>query len=275
MTRHSLATVAIAIAIVVVILVTAPMLFRHLTDSMLFYPSRGQWRTPEALGLGYRELWLDAEGERLQTWWIAGDESGPVILMFHGNAGTIADRLENVRLFVERLGASVLQVEYPGYGDSSGRPSEASLYAAGEAGWKESRKLAAGRPLVVFGRSLGGAVAIDVAANQQVDALVAESTFTSLPDLAPATGLPLARHLVAYRFDSLDKIAQIHAPVLLIHGDHDELVSYSMAGRLYKAATAAASRHLHTVRGGTHNDTWAIGGEDYWRAWSNLIAGLG
>ncbi len=271
MSRRLLAAFSV-LALVAFLLV---MLLRQLTDRMLFYPSRGQWRTPAALGLDYRELWLDARGDRLQAWWIPGPGSGPVILMFHGNAGTIADRLENVRLLVERLDASVLQVEYPGYGDSSGRPSEASLYAAGEAGWEAAQHQGKGRPLVVFGRSLGGAVAIDVSARHEVDGLVVESAFTSLPDLAPVTGLPLARQLVAYRFDSLSKINDVTAPILLIHGDRDELVPYSMAERLREAATAASSCDLHTVRGGTHNDTWHVGGEGYWQAWSRFVAGLG
>jgi fermentation-respiration switch protein FrsA (DUF1100 family) len=251
------------------------MILRRLTDSMLFYPARGQWRTPTSVGLSYEEVWLDAEGDRIQSWWVEGRPSRPVVMMFHGNAGTIADRLENVRQIVDRLGATVFQIEYPGYGDSGGRPSESSLYASGEAGLKEARRRVGQRKLVVFGRSLGGAVAIELASRHVVEGLVVESTFTSLPDLAPATGLPLARYLAAYRFDSLAKIKDVHAPLLIIHGDRDELVSFSMGQRLLEAATGALARRLHTVEGGTHNDTWFVGGEAYWRAWGDFLAGLG
>jgi len=252
----------------------SPMVLRRFTDSVLFYPEKGQWRTPAALGLPFEEVWLDAAGDRIQAWWVAGDAAGAAIVMFHGNGGTIADRLENVAALVSRFGVSVLQVEYPGYGDSGGRPSEHSLYAAGEAGLLEARRRAGDRKLVVFGRSLGGAVAIDVAVRHRVDGLVAESTFTSLGDMAAASGIPLARYLVAYRFDSLAKIGQVGAPLLLLHGNRDEIVPYPMAARLLEAAANASGKRLHTVEGGAHNDTWVLGGEAYWRAWAEFLRAI-
>jgi fermentation-respiration switch protein FrsA (DUF1100 family) len=251
------------------------MIFRRFTDSMLFYPVRGQWRTPADVGLSYEETWLDSGGDRLQAWWIPGEMSQPVILMFHGNAGAIADRLDNVLQMVRYLGVSILQVEYPGYGDSSGRPSERSLYAAGAASFAEARRRGEGRRLVVFGRSLGGAVAIRVARDHPVDGLIAESTFTSLPELAATTGIPLARQLVSYRFDSLDGISRVRVPLLLVHGNRDELVPYRMAERLLEAAVSSPRKLLHTVEGGTHNDTWAIGGTPYWQTWSDFLSSLG
>lgn len=271
MTAHRSITLALALGLLVWIV---PMFLRSFTDSLLFYPEKGQWRTPAALGLAYQEVWLDAGGDRIQSWWVAPDATGPVVLMFHGNGGTIADRLDNVLELVSRFGASVLQVEYPGYGDSQGRSSEASLYAAGEAGLEEARRRAGNRPLVVFGRSLGGAVAIDLAAREAVDGLVAESTFTSLGDMAESSGIPMARRLVAYRFDSLEKIARVRVPVLLIHGDRDEIVPYEMSEKLLRAATAASRKSLHTVPGGAHNDTWVLGGAGYWAAWSDFLAAI-
>ncbi|MCP4204634.1 MAG: alpha/beta hydrolase [bacterium] len=251
-----------------------PMFLRRFTDSALFYPERGQWRTPAALGLPFEEIWLDAEGDRAQSWWVAGEEPGAVVVMFHGNAGTIADRLENVAELVSRFGVSVLQVEYPGYGESGGHPSERSLYAVGEAGLLEARRRAGARKLVLFGRSLGGAVAIEAAIRHPVDGLIAESTFTSLRDMASSSGIPLARYLVAYRFDSLAKIGRVRASVLLLHGSRDEVVPYAMAPRLLEAATSASRKALHTVAGGSHNDTWVLGGEAYWAAWAEFLNSL-
>lgn len=263
---------ALALATVLgLVWLVSPMFLRRLTDNVLFYPEPGQWRTPAALGLSYEEVWLDAGGDRIQAWWVEGDAPGAVIVMFHGNGGTIADRLENVETLVSRFGVSVLQVEYPGYGESGGRPSEKSLRAAGEAGLREGRRRAGGRKLVIFGRSLGGAVAIEVASRHLVEGLVAESTFTSLRDMAASSGIPLARYLVAYRFDSVARIGEVRAPTLLLHGDRDEVVPYSMAARLLEAGVAASSASLHTIKGGAHNDTWIVGGEPYWEAWSDFL----
>lgn len=252
----------------------APMVMRSLTDSLLFYPEPGQWRTPAALGLVYEEIWLEVAGDRIQAWWVAPDASGPAVVMFHGNGGTIADRLENVAELHARFGVSVLQVEYPGYGDSGGRPAEDSLYATGEVALTEARRLAGDRPLILFGRSLGGAVAVHLAAGERVAGLVVESTFTSLGDMADATGIPLARYLVAYRFDSLAKAAAVRDPVLFVHGDRDEIVPYEMSGRLLAAASGSPWKKLHTVAGGRHNDTWVVGGSAYWSAWSEFLAAI-
>ncbi|MFQ5528037.1 MAG: alpha/beta hydrolase [Thermoanaerobaculia bacterium] len=249
------------------------MVFRQFTDSMIFYPERGQSRSPSALGLSYEKIWLDAHGDRIQTWWVAGESAGPVIVMFHGNAGTIADRLENVYEMVSRLGVTVLQVEYPGYGDSEGRPTEKSLFATGEAALREARARAGARPVVAFGRSLGGAVALEAATRIPVDAIIIESSFTTLGDMAASTGIPLARLLVAYRFDALAAVGKLEVPLLIVHGDRDEVVPYEMAGRLFDAAPTR-NKAMYTVEGGTHNTTWLVGGEGYWRVWTELLAGL-
>ena len=252
------------------------VMLKTFTDSMLFYPERGQWRTPAALELDYEEVWLDSLGQRIQGWWIPGSEEGPVILMFHGNAGTIADRLENAQLMITQLGASVYLLEYPGYGDSEGRPSEESLFAAGEAALTFARERAGTRPLVLFGRSLGGAVAIHLAAREpqskgRIDALIVESGFTSLAELGRALGFPVAAPLLPYRFDSLGAIAGVTVPILVLHGDRDEIVPFSMGERLFDAAIASRSRAFYTISGAGHNDTVFVGGAEYWRAWRAFL----
>jgi fermentation-respiration switch protein FrsA (DUF1100 family) len=241
---------------------------------MLFHPTRGQPRTPAALGMPFEDVWLRAtDGTRTQAWWIPGTGRPFTLVFFHGNAGVMADRLENARQLHE-LGVSLLMAEYRGYGDSDGKPSEQGLFADAEAALSEARRRAAGSKVVVFGRSLGGAVAIDLAARQAVDGLIVESTFTSLPDMADTTGLPLARRFVSYRFDSLGKMPRVTAPVLLVHGDADEVVPFWMGEHLREAARGARSVAFHRVPGGDHNGSWVTGGEPYWQSWSRFLDGL-
>jgi pimeloyl-ACP methyl ester carboxylesterase len=252
------------------------MMLRSLTDSMLFYPERGQWRTPAALGLKFEELWIDVQGSRVQSWWIPGSGNGPVILMFHGNAGTIADRLENARLMIDELGATVVLAEYPGYGDSEGRPSEDSFFAAGRLALEETIGRAGGRPVVLFGRSLGGAVAVHLAADPElpIDALVIEAAFTNLAELGRTLGLPVAAPLLPYRFDSLASIPRVTVPILILHGDRDEVVPFSMGERLFAAARGAEVRRFSRIDGAGHNDTLLVGGSGYWRTWREFLVEL-
>jgi len=253
-------------------------MFRSLTNAMLFYPTRGQDHTPAAVGLEYDELWITAEdGTRTQCWWMPyqGPPTralGVTVLAFHGNAGTISHRLDFHRQLHD-LGASVMAAEYRGYGDSEGRPSEEGLSMDAVAALAEARARAEahGDAVIVHGRSLGGAVAIRLAADAQVDGLIAESTFTSLTEMAALSGIPLARHLVAYNFESVMHIGEVDTPVMLVHGDADELIPFSMGERLRdRARQAGLDVDWFPVAGGTHNDTWHRAGPGYWthlRGW--------
>ena len=263
--------VAVALVLLLLGLAMIPRLLQAITDSMLFHPTRGQSATPDRHGLPWEERWLDADGTRIQAWWMPAAAPGTTtVVTFHGNAGTIADRIPWYRQVV-RGGVSVLAVEYRGYGDSAGSPSEAGLLADGRAGLAAARELAADRgdKLVIHGRSLGGAVAIqvDAGAHPPVDGLVVESTFTSLADMADRSGIPLAARLVSYSFASIDRIGAGPGPLLLVHGDADELIPFAMGEQLVARAQEAGRRaRLHRVGGGGHNDTWARGGAAYWDA---------
>jgi fermentation-respiration switch protein FrsA (DUF1100 family) len=252
-----------------------PFLTRSITDSMVFHPEKGQSRSPGDLGLGYSELELKAEdGTTLQAWWVpyrgTATDRGVTVITFHGNAGTMADRLEHTRLLHD-LGVSVLTCEYRGYGDSGGSPSEEGLAMDARAGLAEARRRAGSGKVVVHGRSLGGAVAIRLAAELDVDGLIVESAFTSLADMAARTAIPLARRLVAYDFDSLGRIGRVTAPVLIVHGEQDELVPLSMGEQLRDAAGA----DWLAIPGGSHNDTWIVGGATYWQKLASFLGKIG
>jgi len=253
------------------------MLRTALTNALLFYPERGQARSPADLGLPFEEVWLRArDGVRTQAWWIPAEGDGPVLVMFHGNAGTMSDRLENARL-LHGLGASLLMAEYRGYGDSEGRPSERGLRLDAERAVAEARQRAGQGCVIAFGRSLGGAVAIDVAsrAPRKIDALIVESTFTSLPAMArAATRISLASRIVAYRFDSLTKIGRLDMPILIVHGDADDLVPFHMGEELRDAARSSPRVEFHRVAGGDHNSTWVLGGAAYLQAWRDFLDGV-
>ncbi len=213
-----------------------------------------------------------------QAWWIPysgppEESRGVAVVSFHGNAGTMADRLGHTRQLHD-LGVSVLTAEYRGYGDSEGSPDEEGFAADARLALAALRERAAprGERIVVHGRSLGGAVAIRLASEEPADGLLVESTFTSLRAMAGRSGIPLATHLVAYDFDSLARMASVRAPVLLVHGDADELIPHGMGLQLRDAALAVGGdAELLTVPGGGHNDTWNRGGEAYWNTLSRWL----
>ena len=247
-------------------------LLRAITNLFVFHPVRGQHTQPSELGMEFSDLRIVAEdGVRTQAWWmpssvVAAPFSGATALTFHGNGGTMADRLDWCQRMVA-FGASVLAVEYRGYGESEGKPSEEACQIDARAALVEARRLGGvpGGPLLIHGRSLGGAVAIELAAASQNDGLIAESTFTRVGDMAALTGIPMARQLAAYGFHSIDRICEVKAPVFLVHGTADTLVPYRMAQDLRDARVAAgAPVRLLSVDDGEHNSTWQQAGDRYW-----------
>jgi pimeloyl-ACP methyl ester carboxylesterase len=242
-----------------------------LFDKLIFHPTPGVDATPEELGVPGEEVFLETEdGVRIHGFWLpAQDEAGAIvegasraILFLHGNAGNASHRLPNA-VYLARLGAGVLLLDYRGYGRSDGRPTEDGVYAdaraglarlTGELGFPESR-------VVLFGRSLGGAVAVELARGRPLGGVILESVFPSAHEMARRLfgfGFgPLTRG----RFDSLAKLDELRAPLLFLHGDRDEIVPYALGRALYEAAPGPKS--FTTIRGAGHNDTVQVGGQPY------------
>jgi fermentation-respiration switch protein FrsA (DUF1100 family) len=193
------------------------------------------------------------------------------MLFCHGNAGNVSHRLENVAHLL-RAGFQVLLFDYRGYGHSSGQPSEKGLFEDAAAAWSaQVERSDASRPRIIFGRSLGGAVAVDLASRVDADGLVIESSFTSIRTLARLF-LPLPLPDLPVRYDSLSKIGAINAPLLVVHGERDELVPFADGRALYEAAGEPKS--WFPIPGAGHNDTYVIGGEGYFHRFAAFAAGL-
>ncbi|HRP35910.1 MAG TPA: alpha/beta hydrolase [Gammaproteobacteria bacterium] len=211
-------------------------------ESMLFLPhmpSRDIVATPADIGLRYEPLQLPtADGETLAAWFVPAPEARAVLLFFHGNAGNISHRLDSLRLFHD-LGLSVLIIDYRGYGQSTGRPTEPGTYEDARAAWRhlvEERGIPEQR-IVLFGRSLGGAIATWLAAHTAPRALIVESAFRSVPDMAAEIYWFLPVRLLArlhYPVESL--LPQVTAPVLIIHSRDDEIIPFAHGEVLHAAA---------------------------------------
>ncbi len=233
---------------------------------LTYHPVPFAGHTPAEAGLDYRDVRLrTADGETLHGWWIPAARSDlPVLLFFHGNAGNREHRLHNLA-GLHAAGISVLIFDYRGYGGSTGRPSEAGLIRDGEAAFDWLRAEVGDRPIVIFGRSLGGAVAARVALSRPPAGLILESTFTRAPDMAGRVlPLPGVRYLVRSRFDALAAVQTLRMPLLLIHGERDEIVPFAMGRRLLEAAVAL-DKTFHAVPGAHHNNTYVAAGPAYWQ----------
>ncbi len=239
------------------------LFWSRLVDSMIFQPSAGVDLTPEELGIEAEELFLQAEdGVRIHAWWLPSAGATRGLLFLHGNAGNGSHRLPNAARLAA-LGTHVLLLEYRGYGLSEGRPTEEGVYADARAGLRHlvrERRVPEDR-VVLFGRSLGGAVAVEVAVGRSPAGLILESTFPSAADVAASFfGRPIGR-LVRGRFDVASKIGRVQAPLLFFHGDRDEVVSYSLGRRLFERAREPKA--FETLHGAGHNDTVDVGGAPY------------
>ena len=232
-------------------------------DRLIYMPSGNVTSTPERIGLAYEDIELVTEdGVRLHGWFVPGpDGDTPVLLFLHGNAGNIGHRLHSLQQFHE-LGLAVLIIDYRGYGRSTGRPDEAGTYADARAAWQyltEERSIPP-EAIVVFGRSLGAAVAAELATGVEPAAVILESAFTSAADLGAHhyPWLPV-RALLRHEYDTLGRVDAITAPILFAHSPQDEIVPFAHAERLHAAAGDA---RLLEMRGG-HNDAFLATGEAY------------
>ena len=248
----------------------------------IFQPSDRAWGGSASLAEGMQETWIEFPSEvtgkdtKLHALWLAADKrrpDGPVLLYLHGARWAVAGSAPRIRRMQE-LGFSVLAIDYRGFGKSSNElPSEEMAYEDARAAWDWLAKTYPDRPRYVFGHSLGGAVAIDLASKvEDEQGVIVEGTFTSIPDVASTTKwgwLPLGP-LITQRFESVRKVARVQSPLMVVHGDSDSLIDVSLGKRLYEAATGR--KHFVLVEGGSHFSTMSVGFSQYRDALSQFFS---
>jgi len=206
----------------------------------VYHPEKAWKATPQTWGLAYEDLTLEsADGVKISAWYIPSDISKGTVLFCHGNARNMSSDLDAVRMF-HGFGYNVLILDYRGYGKSAGQPDEEGTYRDAQTAWdwlvRQKHELP--ERIVICGRSLGAAIAADLASKNQSKALILEAGFTSLP----AAGQALypyfpVKLLSRYHYDTLSKARSIRCPVLIVHSLDDELIPFRQAKELYAAFT--------------------------------------
>ena len=227
-------------------------------DSILFQPYK--WdkglATPKDVGIDYEEGFFPSGKERLYYWFVKNPLSHKVILFFHGNAGNLSNRVGLIQALYD-AGFSVFAFDYRGYGKSSGRPSEAGLYEDGRCAYDflAVHKGVLSEDIILYGRSLGGAVAVNTALGMDKGRLVVDAAFTDLKSVAKRLYpyLPVG-FLLKYRFDNLSKIRAIKIPVLFVYSREDELIPISMGKALFEQCRA--EKTIIFLNHGGHNDAF-------------------
>ncbi|HKZ04102.1 MAG TPA: alpha/beta hydrolase [Methylomirabilota bacterium] len=218
---------------------------------MTFFPSRAMSPPPA----GVSERWIETPDDvRLHAWLAEGAATGPTLIWSHGNAGNIASRAGVLQVLAAR-GLRIVAYDYRGYGRSTGAPSEAGVYRDALAVYDdEVRRGTPAGAIVCFGESLGGAVSIALAVDRPCAAVIVVSTFTRLADVARRHYGPLGA-LAGKRFDSLTRVARLRVPLLVAHGDQDEIVPIEQGERLF--AAAPGPKRFYRVAGARHDDAFA------------------
>ena len=255
-----------------------------LESSLIYFPTAypdGFWDTAAVGAEGGCTVedcfFPTADGHRLHAWWCrpgAWSEPDPastmVLLWFHGNAGNLSHRA-GMMLKLQSLPVQVFLVDYRGYGRSQGKPSESGLYQDGRAAWRYLTETRGVTPshVIVFGKSLGGAVAVDLATEVGPAGLIVQSSFTSIREMARHHYPFVPGALIRTRMDSLAKISRVRCPKLFIHSPADEIVPFELGQRLFEAAPEP--KRLHVVPGASHNETDVVGGAAYLAALRDFV----
>ena len=245
-------------------------------DSLIFHPSAEIVQTPRHAGLEFQDLFFTtADGVRLNGWFIPHPEARATMVWFHGNAGNISHRVENIKLLYDKVKINIFIFDYRGYGRSGGSVSEEGTYRDGAAALdfvKKQLRVDA-KNLIIFGRSLGAAVAAEMALRFESRGLILETPFMSIREMAKTVFpiLPIGP-LLQTRYDVVEKVGKIKVPLLVLHGDRDDVVPYEQGKKVF--AAAGEPKEFYTIGGATHNDTYLVGGDAYFQRLRSFVETL-
>ncbi len=241
----------------------------------VFFPENFIEATPKDYRLeSYEDVFFPAQdATRLHGWFVDGPDERAVLLWFHGNAGNISHRLHNLRMLHDALQIPIFIFDYREYGLSEGEISKAGTfsdakgamrYLTQERGFKESS-------ILLFGRSLGTALAVDIASRTKCLGIILEAAFTSTDEMMRLY-FPFFRPptMSAVKYDSLSLIESIQSPLLFIHGQFDHTIPIAMARTLHERAKAP--KDFYEIAGADHNDTYLVGGQEYFAIWQKFFA---
>ncbi len=255
--------IMLKIALFAILVVIALFIFvKYLEAHSLFFPFKKIEYTPATIGLVFTDTYFKTKDDKtLNGWFIPAKNAKVTILFFHGNAGNVSHRLDKIKI-LNSLGLNVFIVDYRGYGKSEGKPSEKGLYLDAVTAFDYLTKIKCIAPdsIIVYGESLGGAVAIELCTKVKAKGLITEEAFTSIRDMGKIMYPWLPSFFAADRFDSLIRVGKVSTPKLFIHSRNDNIVPFSLGEKLYK--NAAEPKMLAIIHGG-HNEAFLESEREY------------
>jgi uncharacterized protein len=221
--------------------------------------AQGAWELQS--NAGAEERWLmTSDGTRLNAWWFSKPDTRFATVFLHGNAGNVTHRIDHAQALLS-AGSAFLVVDYRGYGKSQGHPSEHGLYQDADAAYAELLHLGyLPERIIIQGESLGCAIAVDLAIRKQCAGVILESPLMSAGRIA-GTVLPFLGPLFVRGYDTYSKVSSVHAPLMVIHGDVDEIVPFSQGKAVFRAANEP--KQFWSVSGAHHNDLLEVAGAEY------------
>ena len=270
-------TISHIVGLALLVLLTFAVILVGCERWIVYHPYKfpeGNWNSSSSSFSKKDISFVASDGVALHGWYFSSNRSNPTLLWFHGNAGNITHRLENIEM-MKRLNIDIFIFDYRGYGKSEGKPDEKGIYLDSQAAYDWLVKLKKIMPenIILFGRSLGGICAIEVASKNPAAGIILESVFPSASKMATKMFpiLPLS-WAIKSKFDAIGKVPNLKLPKLFLHGTHDEVVPYKLGRELFSAA--ATPKIFYDIKGAGHNDTFLVGGADYFNAISHFIKNI-